>query len=111
MQRAHQGFFGNSAVSNNYFIATPFRPKQAKIDNWGIHVVDELDLLRSLIASTPEMYQETLLMYSHQFCLNWVEYEVTPDTWDEWWISRGLAKFYEYYIPAKTPVSHCMILI
>lgn len=108
MRTVHEGFFGKSAVTNHNFLAVPFRPMQTRIDNWGLHVVDELVLLRSLLTSTPEMYQETLQMYSHQFSLNSVEYEITPDTWDEWWISRGLAKFFEYYLPSKNLVSHAL---
>lgn len=105
MQQALTSFFGKSAVTNHNFIAAPFKPKQERIDNWGSRFVDQAVLLRTLLTSTPEMYQEMLQIYSNQFCLNWLEYEVTPDTWEEWWISRGLAKFYEYYVPSSTAVS------
>lgn len=105
MRLTHGIFFGASAVTNHYFMAAPFKTMQGRIDHWGFSIVDESDFLRSVITSTPQLYQKTLQMYSHQFCLNWVEYEVTPHTWSEWWVSRGLAKFYEYYIPANSLVS------
>lgn len=110
IQTAHTTVFGKSAVTHNNFIAAPFRPKQGRIDNWGIHFVDEDVMLRPLLKSTPEKYQETLQMYSNQFSLNWLEFEVTPDTWEEWWISRGLGKFYEYYAPSNNLVSKLIFM-
>uniref|UniRef100_A0A336M823 CSON013169 protein n=1 Tax=Culicoides sonorensis TaxID=179676 RepID=A0A336M823_CULSO len=109
MRDIHEKFFGNSLVTIQFYIATPFIPKKPQIDNLGLSVVNQLELLRGPIISTPEMYQKTLQMYSHQFTLNWIEYDVTPDTWNEWWLSRGLAKFYDYYTPSQSLIFQIFI--
>lgn len=102
MQTAFRLQFGQSAITNHNYVAVP--AKIGRNDNWGSHVVAEEDFLRSLITSTPKKYQEMLQMYANEFAANYLEFEATPGTWNEWWISRGLAKFYEYYVPGNTPV-------
>ncbi|XP_063706145.1 aminopeptidase N-like [Culicoides brevitarsis] len=101
MRRTYTQLLGDISIKDRNYLAVPLT-FEGRFDNWGSHVVDETNFLRSLLTSTPMNYQQMLQIYSHQLALNWVEFEVTPRTFDEWWISRGLAKFYEYYVPSNT---------
>lgn len=105
MQQLFRIFFGQSIVSTINYIAPPFYPATGIVNAWGLHVIAEPELIKIPFLSSAKSYQTALQTQAHMIGLNWLEYGITPIWWNEFWISKGLTKFYEYYIPASNIVS------
>lgn len=101
---SYQIYFNSSLSPDQFdFLAVPF-PMDVVIENWGLLVANQDQIIQVPIISAPHTFQGAMQLISHQIGLNWLEGVVNVEEWDYIWLTRGLNKLFEYYIPSRHPI-------
>lgn len=98
---AYQSYYGSRFQPDEFnVIAVPFS-MDFTIENLGLVVLNKDQIIQAPLVSAAAAFQTSLQLFSNQFGLNWLEADVTVEDFQYIWLSRGLNKLLEFYIPSQ----------
>lgn len=96
-----QSFFSSDYLPSKIdILAVPF-PMDFIIENWGLLVINQNAIVQPPVISAPKELQNSMQAFAHQVGLNWFENVITVAEWRHIWLTRGLNKLYEYFVPSQ----------